>query len=203
MLVAHVLTHDDRLSVGRVVGLVAGFIGVVVLIGPDLLTELGTHVLAELACLAAACFYAVRRGLCRGACAAAAGHDGDRTTDHVHGAAAAVVLLFDRPESLFTASRTAIWAMVSLALLSSALAYLIYFRLIARAGATNALIVTFLHSGQRHPARHRAAGRDRWMRGSSPAWPRSSSASPPSTAGRRASSRERFAARIREFSDAG
>jgi drug/metabolite transporter (DMT)-like permease len=34
--------------------------------------------------------------------------------------------------------------MLSLALLSSALAYLIYFRLIARAGATNALIVTFL-----------------------------------------------------------
>ena len=34
--------------------------------------------------------------------------------------------------------------MVALALLSSALAYLIYFRLIARAGATNALIVTFL-----------------------------------------------------------
>ena len=33
---------------------------------------------------------------------------------------------------------------MSLALLSSALAYLIYFRLIARAGATNALIVTFL-----------------------------------------------------------
>jgi drug/metabolite transporter (DMT)-like permease len=30
------------------------------------------------------------------------------------------------------------------ALLSSALAYLMYFRIIARAGATNALIVTFL-----------------------------------------------------------
>jgi drug/metabolite transporter (DMT)-like permease len=55
-----------------------------------------------------------------------------------------VVLLFDRPGAFLTASRTAIWAMVSLALLSSALAYLIYFRLIARAGATNALIVTFL-----------------------------------------------------------
>ena len=34
--------------------------------------------------------------------------------------------------------------MLALALLSSSLAYLIYFRLIARAGATNALIVTFL-----------------------------------------------------------
>jgi drug/metabolite transporter (DMT)-like permease len=42
------------------------------------------------------------------------------------------------------ASRTAIWALLGLALLSSALAYLIYFRIIARAGATNALIVTFL-----------------------------------------------------------
>ena len=34
--------------------------------------------------------------------------------------------------------------MGALALLSSALAYLIYFRLIARAGATNALLATFL-----------------------------------------------------------
>jgi drug/metabolite transporter (DMT)-like permease len=54
------------------------------------------------------------------------------------------VLLFDRPSAVFTASWAAILAMLSLALLSSALAYLIYFRIIARAGATNALIVTFL-----------------------------------------------------------
>ena len=39
-----------------------------------------------------------------------------------------LVLLFDRPSAVLTASRPAIWAMVSLALLSSALAYLIYFR---------------------------------------------------------------------------
>ena len=55
-----------------------------------------------------------------------------------------IVLLFDRPGTLLTASRTAIWALLALALLSSALAYLIYFRIIARAGATNALVVTFL-----------------------------------------------------------
>jgi drug/metabolite transporter (DMT)-like permease len=144
VLVAHVMTHDDRLSVGRMVGLIAGFIGVVVLIGPDMLTELGTNVLAELACLAAAGFYAV------GAVAARRVRGvppimmatGQLTMSTV--LLLPVVLLFDRPEMLFTASRTAIWAMLSLALLSSALAYLIYFRLIARAGATNALIVTFL-----------------------------------------------------------
>jgi drug/metabolite transporter (DMT)-like permease len=55
-----------------------------------------------------------------------------------------VMLLFDRPQVLLHASSAALWAMVSLALLSSALAYLIYFRVIARAGATNALLVTFL-----------------------------------------------------------
>ena len=70
MLVAHLLTRDDRLNVGRVVGLVAGFAGVVVLIGADLLKELGTHVLAELACLAAACCYAFGAVLSRRGCAA-------------------------------------------------------------------------------------------------------------------------------------
>jgi drug/metabolite transporter (DMT)-like permease len=144
VLFAHLMTHDDRLSGGRLIGLIAGFIGVVVLIGPDMLTELGTHVLAELACLAGAGFFAVGavyarrvRGVPPLMMAA-----GQLTMSTV--LLLPIVLLFSRPETLFTASRTAIWAMLSLALLSSALAYLIYFRLIARAGATNALIVTFL-----------------------------------------------------------
>ena len=59
VLIAHLMTQDDKLSAGRVAGLVAGFIGVVMLVGPDLLTDFGTNVLAELACLAAACSYAV------------------------------------------------------------------------------------------------------------------------------------------------
>ena len=45
MLVAHFATQDDKLTPDRALGLVAGFIGVVVLIGPDLLSELGAHVL--------------------------------------------------------------------------------------------------------------------------------------------------------------
>jgi drug/metabolite transporter (DMT)-like permease len=144
VLVAHATTHDDRLSVGRIVGLLAGFTGVVVLIGPDMLINLGANVWAELACLAAAAFYAIGavssrrvRGVPPVMMAT-----GQLTMSTV--LLLPVVFLFDRPDTFLTASRTAIWAMVSLALLSSALAYLIYFRLIARAGATNALIVTFL-----------------------------------------------------------
>jgi drug/metabolite transporter (DMT)-like permease len=144
VMVAHLMTHDDRFSVGRAIGLIAGFLGVVVLIGPDLLTDLGTNVLAELACLAAAAFYAVgavysRRLLAVPPVMMAAGQLTMSTVLLLP-----VVLLFDRPETFLTASRTAIWAMLALALLSSSLAYMIYFRIISRAGATNALIATFL-----------------------------------------------------------
>ena len=144
VLVAHLMTQDDRLTVGRVVGLIAGFAGVVMLIGPDLVTELGANVLAELACLVASFSYAVGAVLSRrvrgvSPVAVATGQLAMSTVLLLP-----VVLLFDRPGSVLVASRAAIWGMVALALLSSALAYLIYFRIIARAGATNALIVTFL-----------------------------------------------------------
>jgi drug/metabolite transporter (DMT)-like permease len=144
VLVAHVMTQDDKLSLGRIVGLVAGFAGVIVLIGPDMLSDLGANVWAELACLGAAAFYAfgaVFSRRVRGVPPVMMA-TGQLTMSTV--LLLPVVFLFDRPDTFLTASRTAIWAMVSIALLSSALAYLIYFRLIARAGATNALIVTFL-----------------------------------------------------------
>jgi drug/metabolite transporter (DMT)-like permease len=144
VVVAHFLTRDDRLNAGRVVGLVAGFAGVVVLIGPDLWTELGANVLAELALLASSIFYAFgavysRRARALPPIMVATGQLSMSTVLMLP-----VVLLFDKPSSVLTASSAAIAAMVAIALLSSALAYLIYFRVIARAGATNALLVTFL-----------------------------------------------------------
>jgi drug/metabolite transporter (DMT)-like permease len=144
VLVAHVLTHDDRLTAGRVVGLVAGLIGVVVLIGPGRLSELGSDVLAELACLAASCSYAFGAVLARRlrGVPPIMVATGQLTMATV--LLLPVVLLFDKPSAFFTASNAALAALLGIALLSSALAYFIYFRLIARAGATNALLVTFL-----------------------------------------------------------
>jgi drug/metabolite transporter (DMT)-like permease len=144
VLVAHALTQDDRLTAGRVIGLIAGLVGVVVLIGPGLLRELGADVLAEFACLAASCSYAFGAVLSRRlrgvppmmvAC-------GQLTMSTV--ILLPAVLLFGQPSAFFTASNAALAALLGIALLSSAAAYLIYFRLIARAGATNALLVTFL-----------------------------------------------------------
>jgi drug/metabolite transporter (DMT)-like permease len=144
VVVAHALTHDDRLNLNRVVGLVAGFIGVVVLIGPGLVQELGADIWAELACLGAACSYAFGAVLTRrlrklSPIMVASGQLTMSTMLLLP-----LVLLFSRPSSLLTASGPALGGLIGLALLCSALAYLIYFRLIARAGATNALLTTFL-----------------------------------------------------------
>ena len=58
MLLAHWLTHDERLTPARLVGVVCGLAGVAVMIGPQALESLGVDVLAQLAVLGAAVAYA-------------------------------------------------------------------------------------------------------------------------------------------------
>ena len=55
-----------------------------------------------------------------------------------------VALLFDQPWTQPFPPLTAIGAIIALALLCTAFGYVLYFRLIDRAGATNALLVTLL-----------------------------------------------------------
>jgi drug/metabolite transporter (DMT)-like permease len=59
LVIAHYLTHDERMNPARVAGLIIGFIGVVVLIGFDALAGAGEHLLPELAVLLASAFYAM------------------------------------------------------------------------------------------------------------------------------------------------
>jgi drug/metabolite transporter (DMT)-like permease len=58
VVVAHLLTPDERLTWGRVFGVIFGIVGVIVIVGPDVLQSLGTDVVAQLACLGAALSYA-------------------------------------------------------------------------------------------------------------------------------------------------
>ena len=62
VLVAHATT-DEKLTPARLAGVAAGFAGVMAMLGPDMLRELGTHVVGQLACLLAAVSYACRRRL--------------------------------------------------------------------------------------------------------------------------------------------
>ncbi len=143
VVLAHVLTRDERMTGGRAAGVLLGLAGVAVLVGPRALGEFGTQGLAQLAVLGAAFSYA---------CAGIYGRRFKGLPPVV--AAAGMVtcsavltlplaLVVERPWQANPGAVT--WAAVlGLALLSTALAYVIYFRILASAGATNLLLVTFL-----------------------------------------------------------
>jgi drug/metabolite transporter (DMT)-like permease len=59
VVLAHVLTPDERMTPGRLSGVVLGLLGVALMIGPAALAGLGVAVVAQLACLAAALSYAL------------------------------------------------------------------------------------------------------------------------------------------------
>ena len=140
VLVAHWATADAT----RLAGVAAGLLGVTVMIGPDMLRELGANVLGQLAVLLAAVSYAFagvfgRRFRGEPPLRVAAGQLAGSTL-----LLAPVAILIERPWTLPPPDAATIAALVALAALSTALAYLIYFRILARAGATNLSLVTFL-----------------------------------------------------------
>jgi drug/metabolite transporter (DMT)-like permease len=146
VLVAHLFTRDEQLSGRKLAGILLGFGGVAVMIGPSFLSSLGGNLLPQLACLVAALCYALagvwaRRFRVQGVPPMTVSI-GQLTA----GAAAMLPLamLVDRPWNMAPPPLTAWGAILALALLCSAFAYVLYFRLIDRAGATNALLVTLL-----------------------------------------------------------
>ncbi|WP_421592197.1 DMT family transporter [Shinella sp. M27] len=146
VIVAHVLTEDEKMTGGRLVGVLVGFAGVALMIGPSVLSDLGTNVLAQLAVLGAAVSYAFagiwgrrfrRMGLPPLLPAA-----GQVTASAL--IMLPVALVVDRPWTLAMPSHEAWLALFGLAVLATALAYVIFFRILATAGATNLMLVTFL-----------------------------------------------------------
>jgi len=146
VVVAHVLTRDEKMTGHRLAGVVLGFAGVVVMLGPAALRTVGSDIAAQLACLAAAFSYALagvfgRRFRRMGVAPMAT------ATGQVTASTAMLVplaLLVDRPWTLAMPGPATWGAILGIAALSTALAYVLYFRILATAGATNILLVTFL-----------------------------------------------------------
>lgn len=146
VVVAHFLTADEKLTVNRAAGLLVGFAGVIVMVGPSVLAHAGNDFLGELAVLGAAFCYALsglygRRFRTMGLppLLPAAGQV---TTAAI--LLLPVALVVDRPFSLPVPGVEAWAALFGLALLSSALAYILFFRILETAGATNLMLVTIL-----------------------------------------------------------
>lgn len=146
VLFAHFLTTDEKLSGGRLAGVLIGFAGVAVMIGPDAFRALGSNLAAQLACLGAAVSYAFagifgRRFRAMGVTpiTTAAGQVIASSTMLLP-----VMLVVDRPWTLPLPSVAALGALVALAAVSTAFAYVLFFRILSTAGATNIVLVTFL-----------------------------------------------------------
>ena len=144
VLAAHVATTDEQLTPQRLVGVLAGIAGVAIMIGPGVFASAGDTTLAKLAVLGAALSYAFAaiwgrrfRELPPTITAA-----GQLTASAI--VMTPIALLADRPWTLSAPSPRVIWAIVALALLSTAAGYLLYFAVLARAGSTNVSLVTLL-----------------------------------------------------------
>lgn len=146
VLIAHVFTADERMTGNRLAGVLIGFAGVALVIGPSILADFGTAFWAELAVLAATVSYACagvfgRRFAALGIASltTAAGQVTASTTVLVP-----LALAIDAPWKGALLGVPACAAILALAAFSTALAYGLYFRILATAGATNLLLVTFL-----------------------------------------------------------
>lgn len=146
VLVAHAFTHDEPMTPGSVVGVVIGFAGVVILIGPGALGEAAGDLIAEFAILAASVSYAV--SVVYGRRFSRAGLAPLATASGQIGAAAMmmvpIALIIDRPWTLAVPGGTVFGALLGLGALSTFLAYILYYRILAKAGSVNLMLVTFL-----------------------------------------------------------
>jgi drug/metabolite transporter (DMT)-like permease len=147
VLVAHVFTAEEKLSRLKIIGTAAGMAGVAWVIGPDLLWgQAKVNAWAEGAVLLAALSYAASAVFARRVRAL-----GLKPLDVATGQATAgaiylvpLAMFVDAPWSLPVPSAAVVASVFAIAALCTALAYVVYFRILAGAGATNVLLVTLM-----------------------------------------------------------
>ena len=146
VVVGHFFLADERLKANRLAGVAIGFVGVAVLIGPAALAGGGSRALAEMALLAAAVSYAfsgvVGRRFAGFGVTALQSALGQMTAASLM--IAPLALVVERPWNGPMPTAGQLEATLGLAILSTAAAYLLFFRILARAGATNVMLVTLL-----------------------------------------------------------
>ena len=116
------------------------------MVGPEAIKGLSNNLLAQIACVISTIFYSLAAIYGRRLSQTTLTPMAVATGQTVMAAALMIpiVILVDQPWTMATPRLDATLAGLTLALLSTALAYTLYFRLIDRAGASNAQLVAFL-----------------------------------------------------------
>lgn len=146
ILIAGAFLSDEHITPRKMLGVTAGLAGVIVLIGPSALLELGTNTMAQLAVIGAAVSYSFATVFGRRFKAM-----GISPLDTAVGQVTAstiillpVVWFIDKPLQLANPSLQVWLSILALAIFSTAFAYILFFRILSSSGATNVVLVTFL-----------------------------------------------------------
>lgn len=143
-IIAHFFTSDEKLHSNRLLGVLVGLAGVAVLVGPAGLSLNWGPLMGALAVIAATLSYggagvwgkrfrgvpALTSACCQLICSTLV--------------MAPLVAIVDQPWTHAPPSVQAIGALAGLAVISTALAYVIFFTILRRAGAANVMLVTLL-----------------------------------------------------------
>jgi drug/metabolite transporter (DMT)-like permease len=136
--------QEERLTAYRIIGVLLGVVGVAVLRGFDGPLD-GSQTLGIALCLAGALSYGfaalwgrkfladvppVKSATCQLMCSTLI--------------MTVVVSVVDRPWTLAVPSQETVWALVALAVFGTAAAYIVFFQILVRAGASNVMLVTLL-----------------------------------------------------------
>lgn len=144
LVLANILTDDEKLSWNKLAGIALGIAGTAAMIGPGLAAGIGGPVWPKFALVGAALSYALALMVARRFSdvpppVIATGQLTAATIIMVP-----VVLLAHGPAALFAASAPVWVAVLALALASTAFGYILFFKLVASAGATNTSLVTLV-----------------------------------------------------------
>ncbi len=144
LIIANFFTTDEKFSANKIAGIIFGFLGVAVLIGTDLIQGLTASAWAQGAVLGATIAYGF------------AGDWGKRFKEYDPITISTgqltvssfvmlpLIFLLEDPFSLSMPDMEMIISMLGLSILCTAYAYVLFFKILNNAGATNVSLVTFL-----------------------------------------------------------
>lgn len=147
VLAAHALTDDEKITPNRLAGALAGLLGVAILAGPAAFTAGGgVEMLGIVLCLGACLSYGLTgvwsRRLRRVGLPPLAAAAGQCLCSMLM--IAPLAMVFDQPWSLPLPPMASVLALLALGVVATALAYALFFAILAGAGATNTSLVTLL-----------------------------------------------------------
>lgn len=146
LVIAHFVTHDEKMTLNKIIGLLIGFAGVSAIVGVDFLVMTEEGIWGQVAVIMASVSYAIA-----GVYGRRFGRLGVRpmvlATGQVSFSSLIMIplaLTFENPLSLAIPSMQVMLSILVLGVLSTVVAYILYFKILESAGATNALLVTLL-----------------------------------------------------------